>query len=179
MSNWRHHPGVRSGAELSIGEKSADVVRNGMGSWPFVFIFLSTMGIWAAYNGNHGFDPYPFILLNLFLSMIAGLQGAILLISAKRADSNQWSGCTAHPVQHRQAERADRGEHGPDRTGRRSSRADSRAHNRGVDAEATGESDGGHPQFVATRPWLPWDLSYRCGCHRLPSSDADRRVGRP
>ena len=35
----------------------------------------------------HGFDPYPFILLNLFLSMIAGLQGAILLISAKRADS--------------------------------------------------------------------------------------------
>jgi uncharacterized membrane protein len=87
MSNWRHHPGVRSGAEVSIGEKSADVVRNGMGSWPFVFIFLSTMGIWAAYNGNHGFDPYPFILLNLFLSMIAGLQGAILLISAKRADS--------------------------------------------------------------------------------------------
>jgi len=33
------------------------------------------------------FDPYPFILLNLFLSMIAGLPGAILLISAKRADS--------------------------------------------------------------------------------------------
>lgn len=45
------------------------------------------MAIWAAINGNHGFDPYPFILLNLFLSMIAGLQGAILLISAKRADS--------------------------------------------------------------------------------------------
>ena len=45
------------------------------------------MAIWAGLNGNHGFDPYPFILLNLFLSMIAGLQGAILLISAKRADS--------------------------------------------------------------------------------------------
>jgi uncharacterized membrane protein len=86
MSIWRYHLGVRSDAELSIGEKSADVVRNGMGSWPFVFIFLSTMGIWAA-NGNHGFDPYPFILLYLFLSMIAGLQGAIFLISAKRADS--------------------------------------------------------------------------------------------
>jgi uncharacterized membrane protein len=40
------------------------------------------------YNGNHGFDPYPFILLNLFLSLLAGLQGAILLIAAKRADSN-------------------------------------------------------------------------------------------
>jgi uncharacterized membrane protein len=58
-----------------------------MGSWPFVFAFLGFMAIWAGYNGKHGFDPYPFILLNLFLSMIAGLQGAILLISAKRADS--------------------------------------------------------------------------------------------
>ena len=58
-----------------------------MGSWPFVFAFLGFMAIWAGINGNHGLDPYPFILLNLFLSMIAGLQGAILLISAKRADS--------------------------------------------------------------------------------------------
>ena len=58
-----------------------------MGSWPFVFAFLGFMGIWAGFNGHHGFDPYPFILLNLFLSMVAGLQGAILLISAKRADS--------------------------------------------------------------------------------------------
>ena len=58
-----------------------------MGSWPFVFLFLSTMALVAAYNQSDGFDPYPFILLNLFLSMIAGLQGAILLISAKRADS--------------------------------------------------------------------------------------------
>lgn len=58
-----------------------------MGSWPFVFSFLGFMAIWAGFNGDDGFDPYPFILLNLFLSMIAGLQGAILLISAKRADS--------------------------------------------------------------------------------------------
>jgi uncharacterized membrane protein len=86
-NNWRGHPGVRSTDELSLGERAADVVRNGMGSWPFVLAFLGSMAIWAAYNGTHGFDPYPFILLNLFLSMIAGLQGAILLISAKRADS--------------------------------------------------------------------------------------------
>ena len=84
---WRRHPGVRTGDRLSTGERAADVVRNGMGSWPFVFSFLGFMAIWAGFNGNHGFDPYPFILLNLFLSMIAGLQGAILLISAKRADS--------------------------------------------------------------------------------------------
>ena len=87
MNMWHHHPGVRTGEQLTTGERAADVVRNGMGSWPFVFAFLGFMAIWAGFNGDHGFDPYPFILLNLFLSMIAGLQGAILLISAKRADS--------------------------------------------------------------------------------------------
>ena len=89
---WNHHPGVRSGEQLSLGERAADRVRNGMGSWPFVFGFLTFMAIWAIANsvfyvfGKHGFDPYPYILLNLMLSMVAGLQGAILLIAAKRAD---------------------------------------------------------------------------------------------
>lgn len=87
MANWHQHPGVRTGNKLTRGERAADVVRNGMGSWPFVVAFLAFMAIWAGFNGKHGFDPYPFILLNLFLSMVAGLQGAILLISAKRADS--------------------------------------------------------------------------------------------
>jgi uncharacterized membrane protein len=87
MSLWHLHPGVRSGARLTVGERAADLVRNGMGSWPFVLAFLAFMAVWAVLNGRHGVDPYPFILLNLFLSMIAGLQGAILLISAKRADS--------------------------------------------------------------------------------------------
>jgi len=87
MNTWHRHPGVRTGAQLTLGERAADVVRNGMGSWPFVFAFLAAMAVWAGFNGNDGFDPYPFILLNLFLSLLAGLQGAILLISAKRADS--------------------------------------------------------------------------------------------
>lgn len=87
MNRWHEHPAVRHHDQLTLGERAADVVRNGMGSWPFVFVFLGFMAIWAGFNGKHGFDPYPFILLNLFLSMIAGLQGAILLISAKRADS--------------------------------------------------------------------------------------------
>ena len=87
MTLWQKHPGVRTGDRLTTGERAADLVRNGMGSWPFVFAFLASMGVWAALNGDSGFDPYPFILLNLFLSMIAGLQGAILLISAKRADA--------------------------------------------------------------------------------------------
>jgi uncharacterized membrane protein len=94
-SVWHRHPGVRSGDQLTVGERAADTVRNGMGSWPFVITFLGTMAVWAIVNsffylggthGSHGFDPYPYILLNLMLSMVAGLQGAILLIAAKRAD---------------------------------------------------------------------------------------------
>jgi uncharacterized membrane protein len=71
-------------------------MRNMMGSWPFVFCFFGVMIAWAIANsvfylggqhGKHGFDPYPYILLNLFLSMLAGVQAAALLIAAKRADA--------------------------------------------------------------------------------------------
>ena len=93
--HWHKHPGVRTGDQLTLGERSADHMRNSMGSWPFVFGFLAIMAVWAIVNsvfylggseGQHGFDPYPYILLNLMLSMVAGLQGAILLIAAKRSD---------------------------------------------------------------------------------------------
>lgn len=73
---------------LTTGERAADTLRNSMGSWRFVGGFVLFMILWAAANSFAvGWDPYPFILLNLFLSMLAGLQGAILLISAKRQDS--------------------------------------------------------------------------------------------
>lgn len=91
-TKWHLHPGVRTGSSLTFGERAADKVRNGMGSWPFVVCFLGFMGVWAVANTafslgrSGGFDPYPYILLNLGLSMVAGLQGAILLIAAKRAD---------------------------------------------------------------------------------------------
>lgn len=93
--HWHKHPGVRTGDQLTLGERAADRVRNGMGSWPFVFGFVAVMVVWAIVNSvfylggsgdQHGFDPYPYILLNLMLSMVAGLQGAILLIAAKRSD---------------------------------------------------------------------------------------------
>jgi uncharacterized membrane protein len=62
-----------------------------MGSWPFVGSFIGFMLIWAAINtwalATQAWDPYPYILLNLLLSMLAGLQGAILLIAAKRQDA--------------------------------------------------------------------------------------------
>lgn len=57
-----------------------------MGSWAFVFTSLVFLAVWMLVNRNTGFDPYPFILLNLVLSCVAALQGAILLIAAKRSD---------------------------------------------------------------------------------------------
>jgi uncharacterized membrane protein len=95
LTYWDRHPAVSSGDQLTLGERSADTMRNTMGSWAFVGIFIAVMVLWAIVNsifwlggtnGKHGFDPYPYILLNLFLSMVAGLQGAILLIAAKRSD---------------------------------------------------------------------------------------------
>jgi len=95
-THWHKHPGVRSGEQLTLGERAADRMRNVMGSWPFVFCFFGVMIAWAILNsvfylagshGKHGFDPYPYILLNLFLSMLAGVQAAALLIAAKRADA--------------------------------------------------------------------------------------------
>src|SRR3984957_16991034 len=95
QNRWHSHPGVRSGDQLSLGERSADRMRNIMGSWPFVFSFFAIMIIWALVNTlliehvlhHKAFDPYPYILLNLFLSMLAGVQAAALLIAAKRADA--------------------------------------------------------------------------------------------
>ncbi len=89
---WRHHPAVRTDDQLTLGERAADYVRNGMGSWLFVFIAVAFLAAWITLNivvqrsGHHAFDAFPFILLNLVLSCLATMQGAILLIAAKRAD---------------------------------------------------------------------------------------------
>jgi uncharacterized membrane protein len=95
QTHWHRHPAVRSGDQLTRGERAADRMRNVMGSWPFVFCFFGVMILWALVNTvlihrvlhHKSFDPYPYILLNLFLSMLAGVQAAALLIAAKRADA--------------------------------------------------------------------------------------------
>lgn len=88
MTIWHKHPATtRFGKnQRSPGERAADAIRNGMGSWTFVFASLVFLGIWMYFNQDGGFDPFPFILLNLVLSCVAALQGAILLIAAKRED---------------------------------------------------------------------------------------------
>lgn len=85
--SWHRHPAVRTGDQLTTGERAADLLRNAMGSWLFVILSLVFLAGWMIGNRNVGFDPYPFILLNLVLSCLAALQGAILLIAAKREDS--------------------------------------------------------------------------------------------
>lgn len=85
--NWH----VEHQQSLTRGQRAADALRNGMGSWGFIGCFIAVMVVWASVNSvvlmNVAWDPYPYILLNLFLSMLAGLQGAILLIAAKRQDA--------------------------------------------------------------------------------------------
>ncbi len=84
--NWHK----KAKANLTTGQRAADAMRNGMGSWAFVFTFIAFLTVWTILNTVHGWhhwDKYPFILLNLFLSMLAALQGAILLIAAKRQDA--------------------------------------------------------------------------------------------
>jgi uncharacterized membrane protein len=71
---------------VTFGDRAADRLRNGMGSWTFVLVALAFLTGGMALNGTDGFDPYPFILLNLVWSCLAALQGAILLIAARRSD---------------------------------------------------------------------------------------------
>lgn len=84
LTNWHTH----AKESLTPGQRAADRLRNGMGSWAFIGGFVAVMIAWAIINTTAvTWDPYPYILLNLFLSMLAGLQGAILLIAAKRQDA--------------------------------------------------------------------------------------------
>jgi len=83
--HWEFHPSVRTGKDRTLGERAADRMRLGMGTWTFLGTFLTGMAFWII-SGGFGSDPAPFFRLNLALSMLAGLQGSVLLIAAKRSD---------------------------------------------------------------------------------------------
>jgi uncharacterized membrane protein len=73
----------------TFGERIADSVASFGGSWTFISIFLAFMVIYSAVNiilGGRAWDPYPFILLNLFLSMLAAIQAPIIMMSQNRQD---------------------------------------------------------------------------------------------
>jgi len=72
--------------KATFGERVADHVASFGGSWSFIGLALATIAAWIAANvaWQKSFDPYPFILLNLVLSCLAGLQAPIIMMSQNR-----------------------------------------------------------------------------------------------
>jgi CRP/FNR family transcriptional regulator, cyclic AMP receptor protein len=76
--------------DATFGERIADRVAGFGGSWTFIIMFLTTLVIYASINiflRGMAWDPYPFILLNLFLSMLAAIQAPVIMMSQNRQDT--------------------------------------------------------------------------------------------
>ena len=77
--------------QMTFGQRLADKVASFGGFWTFISLFAAVMVIWICLNSyilirysSEAFDPYPYILLNLFLSMLAAIQAPIILMSQNR-----------------------------------------------------------------------------------------------
>ena len=74
----------------TIGQRAADGIANVAGSWSFIIIFLGILLVWAFLNTeflgprHEAFDPYPYVFLNLVLSMLAAVQAPIIMMSQNR-----------------------------------------------------------------------------------------------
>jgi uncharacterized membrane protein len=86
------NPNLVIDEEETVGERIADVVASFGGSWTFILLFLGTMctyvivSIVLVATRGKSWDPYPFILLNLFLSMLAAIQAPVIMMSQNRQD---------------------------------------------------------------------------------------------
>jgi uncharacterized membrane protein len=73
---------------LTIGQRTADKIAAFGGSWPFIIAFGIVLASWILLNAvilnNKGFDPYPFVFLNLVLSCLAAIQAPIIMMSQNR-----------------------------------------------------------------------------------------------
>ncbi|MFM8596077.1 MAG: DUF1003 domain-containing protein [Flavobacteriales bacterium] len=76
--------------KLTFGQNLADKVATFGGSWTFIIVFGLVLFSWiilnAAFLANKGFDPYPFILLNLILSCLAAIQAPVIMMSQNRQE---------------------------------------------------------------------------------------------
>ena len=75
--------------ESTLGQRLADSVARFGGSWTFIVVFCAILVVYSGVNvalGGQAWDPYPFILLNLFLSMLAALQAPVIMMSQNRQD---------------------------------------------------------------------------------------------
>jgi len=77
--------------KLTFGERLSDHIASFGGSWRFISLFGAVLFGWIILNGilllNRGFDPYPFILLNLILSCLAAIQAPIIMMSQNRSEA--------------------------------------------------------------------------------------------
>ncbi len=77
-------------AEATFGERIADMVAGFGGSWTFILSFLAALVVYTVVQvalGRSSWDPYPFILLNLILSMLAAIQAPVIMMSQNRQDT--------------------------------------------------------------------------------------------
>ena len=75
--------------EATFGDRVADEVARFGGSWKFIISFVVVLAVYTSINvtlGRSAWDPYPFILLNLFLSMLAAIQAPVIMMSQNRQD---------------------------------------------------------------------------------------------
>src|SRR5947209_10177570 len=82
------NPNVEEEERLTFGQRIADKVASFGGSWTFIISFAVVLAVWVIFNSTvlltHHFDPYPYILLNLFLSMLAAIQAPVIMMSQNR-----------------------------------------------------------------------------------------------
>ena len=84
------HPNEVIEKDATFGEHVADAVAGFGGSWTFIIIFSVVLALYMTVDGllgNRAWDPYPYILLNLFLNMLAALQAPIIMMSQNRQDT--------------------------------------------------------------------------------------------
>ncbi|HEY6369791.1 MAG TPA: DUF1003 domain-containing protein [Candidatus Sulfotelmatobacter sp.] len=84
------HPNDVIEKDATFGERLADLVAGFGGSWTFIILFSIVLAIYMTLDaafGSKAWDPYPYILLNLFLNMLAALQAPIIMMSQNRQDT--------------------------------------------------------------------------------------------
>jgi len=75
---------------LTFGQRVSDRLADVAGSWSFIFGFALVLGVWVLLNSValiHHWDKYPYILLNLFLSMLAAIQAPVIMMSQNRQEA--------------------------------------------------------------------------------------------
>ena len=88
LESIEEHELLTQDLSSSFGERLADRVASFGGSWVFIIIFACILITWMSFNSfillHRAFDPYPYILLNLFLSCLAAIQAPIIMMSQNR-----------------------------------------------------------------------------------------------